>query len=240
MKGKCFKPYEIEATVGGLKTSFREVIKPQPKYLKGDKYSQWFWCKKNISEIEAMQLQVSHAVWWDKVKSPRVMTAFAPYQVGETVYIKEAYQVRGGDYSTQTAWIVYPDGIELKRKIPMYYSWDKATKSCYQKLDGSLPVVSPLFMPEWAARYFIVITDVRAERLQEITEKDAIKEGCRLIATSRRPYSLYPTPHFTDIERPFTYRDHFIGTWDSIHEKDYPWESNPWVFPYTFRLKETK
>ncbi len=34
-------------------------------------------------------------------------------------------------------------------------------------------------MPTWAARYFIRITAVRAERLQDISEEDCIKEGIK-------------------------------------------------------------
>ncbi|GAG05158.1 unnamed protein product, partial [marine sediment metagenome] len=59
----------------------------------------------------------------------------------------------------------------------------------------------------------------------------------QLIATSIRPFELKPMPHFTEPERPFTYRDHFIGIWNSIN-KDYQWEMNPWVWVYNFKLKE--
>lgn len=76
---------------------------------------------------------------------------------------------------------------------------------------------NPLFMPEWAARYFIKITDVRVGRLQEITNTDAVAEG--IFWAKNNP------------------RDDFSFLWDSINPK-YPWADNPWVFAYTFEKVE--
>ncbi|GAH06107.1 unnamed protein product, partial [marine sediment metagenome] len=83
---------------------------------------------------------------------------------------------------------------------------------------------SPMMMPEWAARYFITITDVRAERLKEITKDGAKAEGAMYLQS----YGYEPIDGF---------RGWFRIVWNSIN-KDYPWESNPWDFAYTFRLKE--
>ena len=91
-------------------------------------------------------------------------------------------------------------------------------------------IKSTLFMPEWAARHFITITDVRAERLQEITEEDAIAEG---IEEWEGMFKEYNKPN----SNPGWTRNPLLSyhtLWNSINPK-YPWESNPWVFPYTFR-----
>jgi hypothetical protein len=118
------------------------------------------------------------------------------YQVGDVVYIKEAYwkDIDGSlfDYADAPRELI-PDFCTL---------------------------VSPLFMPEWAARYFIRIKDVRAERLQDIltTAKDVFLEGL--------------PDEYAECAFGFAL-DWFKGLWDSIH-KDYPWEANPWVFRYEF------
>jgi len=168
MKGILFTPEMIQAIVEGRKTQTRRVIKPQPKYLEGNPYSQWFWCKQDISEIEALQKGINHAVWWDGVKNPNVMTAFARYQVGEVVYIKEAWGPAEG--------------------LKVLYKASETELSHYEEiLIGGWR--SPMFMPANNARYFITITDVRAERLQEITEEDAIAEG---ITKSSWKYDIAP------------------------------------------------
>ena len=80
---------------------------------------------------------------------------------------------------------------------------------------------SPMFLPERFARYFIRITDVRAERVQEISLDDIEREGF--------PPDYAPSKS-----------DWYGRLWDSINPK-YPWSSNCWVFAYTFRqsIKES-
>jgi hypothetical protein len=73
-----------------------------------------------------------------------------------------------------------------------------------------------MFMPAWAARYFIRITDVRAGRLNEITDVEARREGI--------PNSAYAVNGITSFKR----------LWDSINKSPFDWEANPWVWVYSF------
>jgi hypothetical protein len=79
-------------------------------------------------------------------------------------------------------------------------------------------------MPAWAARYFILITNVKAQRLQEITEEDAIREV------------FFASQECADIS--VTGRKWYTGLWDSINPK-YPWGMNPYIFAYTFKLVQS-
>ena len=81
-----------------------------------------------------------------------------------------------------------------------------------------------IHMPRRASRLTLRIKSVRVERLQEISEADAIAEG--VLRTGGRA-QLQPN-HF----RPA--RELFSELWDSINEDRAPWASNPWVWVVEF------
>ncbi len=101
------------------------------------------------------------------------------YQVGETVYIKEAWCLGGYTYKKKEADIIYKLGTQCEVDVISVPWNDWLEKNT--RYGGSNVVEdkwrSPLFMPAWAARDFIKMTDIRAERLQEITASDCVKEG---------------------------------------------------------------
>lgn len=73
---------------------------------------------------------------------------------------------------------------------------------------------SPLHMPRWASRLLLEVIEVRVQRLQEMTQQDALAEAGGVLPS-------------------FTY------AWDQLNAKrGYPWGSNPWVWALTFRRLE--
>ncbi len=97
---------------------------------------------------------------------------------------------------------------------------------------------SPVKMPRWASRLTLEITAVRVERLQEITEEDAIAEGVEKLDFHRL---LDHRVRDAELERlsgrklPPYYVRAFHAAWDKINGKRHPWASNPWVWCLTFR-----
>uniref|UniRef100_A0A6M3J5P8 ASCH domain-containing protein n=1 Tax=viral metagenome TaxID=1070528 RepID=A0A6M3J5P8_9ZZZZ len=137
MRGILFKPDMIKAIVEGRKTVTRRVIKPQPSHFHYAADAQ-YPCKPNGEQIQ-----------------PK-------YQVGDTVYLKEA-------------WALHPAAKELGYPIVFYKErGDVISKQNRWR--------SPLFMPAWAARYFIKIKDVRAENffLPILTPEELEREGGEL------------------------------------------------------------
>ena len=92
-----------------------------------------------------------------------------------------------------------------------------------------------IHMPKEAARIWLKVTDVRVERLQEITEDGAKAEG----AIDNRGFIHSPENEY---DRIHTAREHFIEIWDStIKESDidrYGWSANPWVWVIEFERCE--
>ncbi len=96
-------------------------------------------------------------------------------------------------------------------------------------------------MPKGAARIFLEVTEVRVERLQDITQKDAKAEGSYLDRCECLPRRNDKTP----IEKLFQqtgchiHGKEFRCLWDSINAKrGFPWEDNPWVWVIEFERIE--
>lgn len=132
-----------------------------------------------------------------------------PYQPGNTLYVRETYA-----------------DIEVVGQ--------PQTRKRYYRADGNYPDGIPwrpsIFMPREAARIFLRVTDVRAERLQDITEGGAKAEG-----------ELPDTP-FADMGYQWSAVDNFKEAWDKIIKKfdrdKYGWNANPWVWVIEFERCE--
>ena len=80
---------------------------------------------------------------------------------------------------------------------------------------------SPIHMPRWASRLTLTITDVRVQRLQEITAEDVTAEGIPFEADALAPYE-WSVARFADL-------------WNTIHGPD-AWDANPWCAAISFTV----
>lgn len=97
-----------------------------------------------------------------------------------------------------------------------------------------------IFMPRAASRFLLEITDVRVQRLQEISEEDALAEGItELPLQVSEPGAWWCADPLGNSELHCrTPRAAFCRLWDSINAERAPWSSNPWVWAITFRRVE--
>lgn len=135
------------------------------------------------------------------------------YKKGELLYLKEPYI----------------DDLSMEK---IFYKFEKSDNAFIntQIANISNPWKNKLFMPQSAARYFIKITDVRVERLQEITEEDCIKEGIEMNNMPLEGWYWMEDYYCTD--SPILAYEHLI---DQINGKG-TWDSNPFVFVYDYEL----
>jgi hypothetical protein len=89
-----------------------------------------------------------------------------------------------------------------------------------------------IYMPRWASRLELDITNVRVERLHEITGEDAAAEGvegsrcdCEVCSRSGAMCPADQSAHILEFRR----------LWDKLNGKRAPWSSNPWVWRVEFR-----
>ena len=83
------------------------------------------------------------------------------------------------------------------------------------------------FMPRWASRILLDVTAVRVERLQDISEADAVAEGCKPIRPELVQDGLIARPGRSAVEE-------FRPVWEEIHGEG-SWDANPFVWVVTFR-----
>ena len=82
-----------------------------------------------------------------------------------------------------------------------------------------------IHMPKEAARIFLKVTDVRVERLQDITEEDAITEGMSKTLVDGVVF--------------ISAKGNFHVFWDSLNiKRGYGWDTNPWVWVIEFEKIE--
>lgn len=82
-----------------------------------------------------------------------------------------------------------------------------------------------IHMPRWASRILLEVTDVRVERLQDITEEQALAEGIK--KHSDGGYHVEDGKHFSDSPV-----ESFACLWSSVGGD---WDANPWVWCVSFK-----
>lgn len=175
----------VRAILLGKKTQTRRIIQPQPT-LDGDLW--WLGDKYFISD-EAMRDHLFHEVYG---------TNGTPYgslyeSGGDRIWVRETWGLHN------TLPIDGPVGAHV------YF---RATDGDRRELRYQLWRPS-IFMPRWASRITLEITDIRVERLQEITEEDAIAEG--FAAGDGRPVNGF------DTESPFPAVASFRSLWEQLN-----------------------
>ena len=156
----------------------------------------------------------------------------APYQPGDILYVPEAWRglcswVKGVASPRYGYAVKFKDGEETE----FYFGNAERAKKWRKYLEKPKEHwQSPYFMPREAARIFLRVTGIRVERLQDITEHEAKREG-----------ALLPLEAENDLE----YADYIGGyysafgaLWDStIKPADravYGWAANPWAWVIEF------
>lgn len=137
----------------------------------------------------------------------RIYPRFSP---GDRLWVREAHMIHEPRTNDSTGYVRYradsdPAQDDLARREGL--RWRPS-----------------IFMPRWASRLTLEVTDVRVERVQDISERDAKAEGC---APSESVVMKDGSPCYTIP---------FHNLWERIHGIDNPnaWDSNPWVWCVAF------
>lgn len=207
-RGVIMREWEVQAIQEGRKTVFRRLVKfdieNDGDYYRGPKTGMvWF----------------NHREFCNK---------FCTYgQIGDRLYVRETCllwkSTDGNLYSDlETGEIYYKDSPEYEKLRADGQKMKKAGTGCFWK------VVPSIHMPKWAARIWLEITDIRVERVQDISNDQSGEEGMTYL------YDYYRSK-IGDFDETLSDRDLFEITWDSVYNN---WNDNPWVWVIEFKRIE--
>jgi len=251
MNGMLMRDSLHKATRDGLKTVTRRLDHLKEINLEPDKWKLVAW------DALAFLFESHNS---EVVPDGNTLKIKPRYHAGEIAYIKEVHYAYGQWIKELRGWVFYRD--EEMAVVFDSTDWKHALKG-----HGGLGWYkrSPLFLPAKFARTFVKIKDVRPERLQEITEEDAIKEGIVVLHGTHQHFGRNPDTGKMELlgqPEPYTALYHYAALWDEINDNVRPearlytlddksnkhfikgqhnpncWESNPWVIRYEYELTE--
>lgn len=207
----------VSALLAGRKTQTRRLIKPQPEV---------FTVSDTGMPCEVQALHV-HGEALPRIALGRVITTQKmKYAVGDRLWVREAWKPipasRPGGY--------FVEGSRFFGREAYYRSDHDAPLWA----DGRWR--SPIHMPRWASRLTLTVTEVRVQRLQDISEEDAWAEGCvKGDPTDNSGHFPAEEPDPSGIGELGwdCARDWYADLWNSLHGAD-AWAANPWVAAYSF------
>lgn len=204
-----FSGLMVRAILEGRKSQTRRIVKPQPDaVIDGEPY--WHIGGYRASRYRGVT---------DPLRMGTHNPLRCPYGVpGDRIWVREAYLVRGaGKIPVYKADLSAVDAAGFGA---MYGGWKRS-----------------MYMPRWASRIMLEIIKIRVERVQKISETDAVAEGIEPdgpvnrddLTSCWRNYDPHETAAYWNSPR-----DSFHSLWSAINGAD-SWNANPWVWVLEFR-----
>jgi len=162
------------------------------------------------------------------------------YQIGDQIWVKESYYAYGywkidGKTKTGKEKLKFIDctskcfyKYDYYPNIPETVEFDRSQEGWWKR--------NSLFMPKKAARIWLECTGVRCERLMDISESDAKAEGAT--EWSKANDIKYLKGSKSNLPKPCgPFKFSFILLWCKINGVE-SFDSNPWIFVYSFKRIE--
>lgn len=211
IKPILFNTEMVRAILDGRKSCTRRLVKTRRKDACG-----FYVTKKADGTFSGIYEYDENESMFDNPLMP-------PYQPGDILYIRETWSEG------------YEDGTYI------YKADDKLADLPTFKESSKLIYHPSIHMPKKAARIWLKVTDVRVERLQDITPKDAESEGVgnlfyEDIGYSEKNYGTEVDPEYGIA------KEQFAWLWESTIKKSdldrYGWDANPYVWVIEFERCE--
>lgn len=163
--------------------------------------------------------------WGAKAMSLPENADLLPYAVGDRLWVREGWTTRQGLDGTA------PRDISPRQSVGYLANTEEGPW-----LGKPRPSIR---MPRWASRLTLTVTGVKVERLNDLTEADALAEGVAWDADKQWfhvPGVAHPNKDFPVLSR-VTAREMFAALWDVIHGSG-AWLASPWVVAVSFTVAQ--
>lgn len=198
-----FSTTMVKAILEGRKTQTRRVIKPQPGK------------DTNVSFMPNPPLDWC-GKWfpykWETEEGESISKRCPYGNIGDILWVRETWQYTDSSINIQPGYVYRatdPDWESME-----VWKWKPS-----------------IFMPKSAARIFLKITDVKVERLQNISEEDAIKEGVKIDSEGYECWDYLKNFYGGFC---FSPEQSFESLWQKINGTE-SWKSNPFVWVIEFK-----
>jgi hypothetical protein len=195
----------VRATLDGTKTQTRRIVKPQPEVMHWQYLQRMHGVSPDGTKFgDWRQWRVAGPDYPDGPEDD----VWCPYgSVGTKLWVRETWRVFGGrEYEYQ------------KHKPSVRY---RADDICGEDFQAEWR--PSIHMPRWASRLMLEITEVRVERVQDISDEDCRQEGIT---------DAYLVQHKLSSDRRYAFR----MLWDDLNaERGYGWDKNPWCWCISFK-----
>lgn len=223
----------VRAILDGRKTQTRRVVKPQPEEYQ----TECFFYKNEVyPDSAAMESHLFHNVYGGS-KFPYG----GVYSDGsaDKLWVREMWNLFRGYCDSEgylDDWDIWEGEIPKQKPVSdntrKWSVWYRA-EPVWENYDETEFRWRPaIHMPRWASRLTLEVVSVRVERVQDISEDDAVAEG---FLPKTIPWNHNGRIVQMDIGSP---RVVFSQNWDFNAERGYAWESNPWVWVIEFKKVE--
>lgn len=208
----------VKATRHGIKDRTRRLVSLPPWMFKAGMSLSHAWVDHGVGGGAYVKVP--------KDDDGTVHRLFCPKGgVGDRMWIQEAWRVGKGYDDAKPSDFTKPPGNSI---------WYDADGSASEAPFSTGRARSSMFMPRWASRTLLEITDVRLEWLNDITDEECRKEGIyqrHLKGDTERT----PTWTWQDTgSRYATPRDAFRALWEELHGQG-SWAVNPMVWVIIFK-----
>ena len=191
----------------GLQRAAIDGTKPMTRRAVHDKW------QTTLTEIFE-DCNYDYSKFWQISDVQFITNEKAPYKVGEVVAIAQSYKDCGYDGDTKYGWC--------------YDENEERTDVLYKDVPGWK---NKMFVRSSRMPHAIRITDVKVERLQDISEEDCMKEGIFDTMSDRIYHYRFPNSQLNYMNP----REAFAALIDKVSGRG-TWERNPWVFAYSYEL----
>ena len=214
----------VKALLDGRKTQTRRIVSPRNTRFDGGSWpkGRFEHCKWDGAWVDAGPSPAGNPGPYLKVEYPYqddetlVSRVYPMMQPGDRLYVREACC-----WVSAWGWRYKADNDDLTE----------------QREDGRVSRWrSPIHMPRLASRLTLSVTDVQVQRLQDISEADAIAEGCLMDPEPDEHGGHMPAEIAHERGGDIGWdcaRDWYADLWNSLHGPD-AWDANPWVVAVSF------